>query len=98
MTIHEGAQLLAALIAGAVLGIIFYGGLWLTVRHTLASAGLGAWLILSFVCRTMIVLAGFYSMFTSGWRQMLACLLGFLLARLMIHWLLRAEPRVSHAP
>lgn len=83
--------LIGAFLAGVVLGGIFFGGLWLTVRRSLSSAGLSLWLIGSFTLRMAIALAGFYVVFAGDWQRLIACLLGFVLARLMVTRVLRAR-------
>ncbi len=47
-------------IAGLLIGIIFYGGLWWTVRRLCAKVAC-LWLAGSFLVRTVIALAGFYA-------------------------------------
>jgi F1F0 ATPase subunit 2 len=106
MMVREIVLLMGSWLAGLLLGSIFFGGLWLTIRYTLSSAALGVWLIGSFVLRSTTVLVGFYVVFAGEWQRLLACLLGFVLARIIIHRLLRprhnpqshAAPEVSHAP
>jgi F1F0 ATPase subunit 2 len=80
---------MGAFLAGAVLGGIFFGGLWLTIRLTLSSAALGPWLLGSFVLRTMIVLAGIDVVFAGHWQRLIACLSGFVLARFVVGRMLR---------
>lgn len=72
------------LAAGFVLGMLFFGGLWLTVKKSL-SAKNSAWLIFgSFVVRMAIVLSGFYYVSQFGWQAMLFGMLGFIMARFMV--------------
>ncbi len=69
-----------AVIAGILLGTIFFGGLWWTVQNTVSCQQKAYWLFGSLLLRTSITLAGF--LFVSGdhWQRSLACLLGFALA------------------
>jgi F1F0 ATPase subunit 2 len=78
----ETLVLTAALLAGILLGAIFYGGLWWTVRRGVLSKSLGAWLIGSFVLRAVIAVGGFYAVSHGDWRSLPACLLGFIVARI----------------
>jgi F1F0 ATPase subunit 2 len=78
----EAFLLTVALLAGILLGAIFYGGLWWTVRRGVVSKTLGAWLIGSFVLRTVIAVGGFYVVSHGDLRSLLACLLGFIVARI----------------
>jgi F1F0 ATPase subunit 2 len=87
----EGSILILALLAGLLLGTIFYGGLWWTVRRTVSSKSPGAWLIGSFSLRAMIAVGGFYFVSRGDWRSWLACFLGFLVARIV-------ATRVTRAP
>jgi F1F0 ATPase subunit 2 len=75
-------MLSVALLAGILLGAIFYGGLWWTVRRGVVSKTLGAWLIGSFVLRAVMAVGGFYVVSRGDWRSLLACLLGFIVARI----------------
>jgi len=76
------------LLAGVLLGMIFYGGLWWTVRHSLSSPAASVWLIGSFPLRMIITVGGFYFVSLGDWRRLLACLLGFLIARIGVTRLL----------
>jgi F1F0 ATPase subunit 2 len=84
--------LILAPMAGILLGAMFYGGLWWTVRSTVSSKSSGAWLIGSFLLRAMIALGGFYFVSRGDWRSLLACFLGFLVARIGVTRLTRAPP------
>src|SRR5271156_5411186 len=71
-----------ALLAGVLLGTIFFGGLWWTIRRGLSSKQPAVWFFGSLVLRTTIAVAGFYFVSQSDWRRLLGCLTGFLLARI----------------
>ncbi|MBE7499244.1 MAG: ATP synthase subunit I [Verrucomicrobiales bacterium] len=73
-----------ALAAGAALGAVFFGGLWWTVRRAVASPHPARWFIASLLLRMGVVLAGFYAVGGGQWLRWLACLLGFVLARLLL--------------
>lgn len=70
-----------ACLAGGVLGAIFFGGLWWTVRHGASSARPALWFFGSSLVRTGLVLPGFY--FAAGGQpaRLALCLLGFIVAR-----------------
>jgi len=80
----ELSTLILTLLAGISLGAMFYGGLWWTVRRSVASKALSFWLIGSFVLRAIIAVGGFYLVSRDDWRSLLACLLGFLIARIAV--------------
>lgn len=75
---------LGTISAGAGLGVIFYGGLWLTIRKGVSVTTPGLWFLLSMLLRMGIVLAGFYFVAAGRWQQLLLCLSGFIVARLMV--------------
>ncbi|MCQ9379893.1 ATP synthase subunit I [Methyloversatilis sp. XJ19-49] len=73
-----------AMLAGAVLGAVFFGGLWWTVQRGMVSAAPARWLFASLVVRTAVVLAGFHAVGAGQAGRLGVCLLGFLLARALI--------------
>ncbi len=81
-------------IAGVLIGAIFYGGLWWTVRRICAKAA-GLWLAGSFLVRTAIALAGFYAVARGAWHGTAACLVGFLVARIAVTYSARVRPAAS---
>jgi len=90
----EIATLMMALFAGILLGGVFYGGLWWTVRRSVLFKNQGLWLIGSFVLRAIVAVSGFYFASQSDWRSLPVCLLGFLMARIVVTWLTRI-PRAT---
>jgi F1F0 ATPase subunit 2 len=96
---NELFLLLIIMIAGLVLGIIFFGGLWWTVNIGLKSKNPAAWFILSFFIRISIVLVGFYFIIGGRWERLVACLLGFLIARVSITQFVKIpSEEAGHAP
>jgi F1F0 ATPase subunit 2 len=73
-----------ALLAGAALGAVFFGGLWWTVQRAATSPTPARWFLVSLVARATFVLAGFYAVGAGQPAQMGLSLLGFLLARAVI--------------
>ena len=84
MEMNELVQLTLVLLAGMLLGVIFFGGLWWTVQKGLASTQPALWFGASLLLRTGIALAGFYFVAGADWKRMLLCLLGFIIARFVI--------------
>jgi len=80
----EIAKVLAAVLAGMLLGVFFFGGLWWTVRRTLTSPLAALWFSGSFLARTAVTLIGFYFAAQGDWRRMAGCVAGFLGARLLV--------------
>jgi F1F0 ATPase subunit 2 len=89
MTMNETLTLALAWLAGLLLGAIFFGGLWWTVRKGVLSPHPALWFFGSLLVRMSIALAGFYFVGRGHWERLLACLLGFVLARLAVTWLTR---------
>lgn len=88
--------LIWSLLAGIVLGALFFGGLWWTTKKILSSTQPALWLLASLLARTTLTLAGFYLVAQGVWQRLLICLLGFLLARMIVIRLTRRDsPRFA---
>jgi len=87
-----------ALMAGLLLGAIFFGGLWWTVRKGISSKSPALWFLGSMVLRMGIVLAGFYFVGQGDWRRLVVCLLGFIFARIIVLRLTRTPIAHSNSP
>lgn len=101
----EAGTLLLSLLAGILLGVVFFGGLWWTCKRGLASPRVAYWFIASFLARTAVTLGGFYFIADGRWERLLACLLGFFAVRVAAR--IRAgrqpppvplTPETGHAP
>jgi F1F0 ATPase subunit 2 len=77
---------------GVLLGVMFFGGLWWTVRKGVLSKRPALWFFGSLLLRTGIALTGFYFISGGRWERLLVCLLGFVMARLIVTRLTRAAP------
>jgi F1F0 ATPase subunit 2 len=103
---NEIAAWTLAWAAGGALGAIFFGGLWWTVRKGVSSERPALWFTFSLLLRTSIALSGFYFVSGGHWRRLLACLLGFITARLLVTRLTRtldqslslSKQEARHAP
>ena len=73
-----------AFVAGALLGAFFFGGLWWTVQKAISSEQPAIWFLGSLLLRTCLILTGFYLVAQGHWSRLVACLLGFLVARLLV--------------
>ena len=102
----DALRLVLALVTGLLLGAIFFGGLWWTVRKSVSSQQPAVWFFGSLLLRLSIALAGFYFVGHGHWERLVACLLGFVMARLIVTWLTRPSgtppnrttQEASHAP
>ncbi len=93
---NEYLDLAIAFMEGVLLGVFFFVGLWLTVRK-LESFQPAALLFLgSMLLRIGIVVLGFYFILGDNWQHLVAGLLGFTLARIIIMRLTRrVEPSIQ---
>lgn len=81
-------ELFLALMWGGGLGLMFFGGLWLTLAQ-LPRASQPALLVFgSFIARTAAVLLGLYPVIRMGWQPFAAAMIGFVLMRMLLtRWL-----------
>jgi F1F0 ATPase subunit 2 len=93
---NDLTTLLLAFLFGVLLGMLFFGALWLTIRRGLSSDAPGPWFFASLLLRMLLTLSGFYLVGHGDWRRLLACLLGFVLARIAATRLTRT-PGTLHA-
>ena len=96
----EWTTLVLPCVFGVFLGATFVGGLWWTVRRGLSSKQPALWFVGSLLLRTSVTLAGFYLVSQGGWQSVLACLLGFVIAGLLVTRVTRpaGEKEASDAP
>ena len=87
-----------AWLAGLALGAFFFGGLYWTVRHGLVSTRPARWFVISLAVRLVVTLYGFYLVAGDQWPRLLACLVGFLIARVAVTWLTRGPRSANAAP
>jgi len=95
---NETLILVLAWVAGGMLGAIFFSGLWWTVRKGVSSKQPALWFFGSLLLRMSIALAGFYFVSGGHWDRMLACLLGFVIARLIVTRLTRLPVEHHNSP
>ena len=95
---NEFLILAVALAAGLLLGAFFFGGLWWTVRKGVSSKRPAHWFLGSLLLRMSLVLVGFYFVGRGNWQRLVACLLGFIIARFCVMRLTRTPVEHSHFP
>ncbi len=78
---NETFTTLMALIAGILLGIFFFGGLWWTTKKGLHSKSPALWFMGSLLIRMGITIPAFYFISRNHWESALICLVGFIVAR-----------------
>jgi F1F0 ATPase subunit 2 len=84
MVMNELLSLASALVMGALLGAMFYGGLWWTVRRGVSSKRVALWFLGSLLLRMGLALTGIYFVSGGHWQRLLLCLLGFVMARIAV--------------
>jgi F1F0 ATPase subunit 2 len=82
--VSDSPALAMALLAGALLGVFFFGGLWWSVQKGVSSERPGLWFFGSLLLRNIVTLAGFYVVSRGHWPRLMTCLLGFILARVIV--------------
>lgn len=91
----EFMYLLVAIAEGALLGVFFFAGLYWTVRQLGSSKQVALLFFASMMIRTSVVILGFYFILGDNWQRLLAGLLGFVMARMLITLLTRTAARVQ---
>jgi len=81
---NEILSLALSFVTGISLGVMFFGGLWLTIQNGKGSKRPALWFFGSFLLRTGLVILGFYFIGNGHWERMMVCLLGFIMARIII--------------
>jgi len=94
----ETLGLVQAGMVGALMGAIFFGGLWQTVRRAVSSTQPALWFLGSIVLRTCVTLAGFYFVSRAHWERLPACLLGFILIHVSVTLWTRAQMKTPARP
>ena len=101
----EALNQFLALLLGVSLGALFFGGLWWTVSRMVVSRRPALLMFGSLLLRTGLALAGFYLVARGHWGRLPVCLLGFIIARMIITRLARAPEKpvplrqeAGHAP
>ena len=84
MNVNDLLYLALAFGAGIVLGTFYFYGLWLTVRKLPSARRPVVMSLSSFFGRLAVVLVGFYFVTAGRWERLVACLAGFLAARIVL--------------
>jgi len=78
-------SLVLSLGAGAILGFIYFFGLWLTLKRLPQQKNPGLLMLFSLMGRLVFVLSGFYFIMRfAGWQGLLAALLSLTLVRIIL--------------
>lgn len=106
MEMNDTLSYIVIPIAGGLLGLMFFGGLWWTIRRSVTSRHPASLFLASLFVRMSLTMLGFYGISGGRWDRLLLCLAGFVMARLIVTWIIRASelnpasspPEVRHAP
>lgn len=79
----ETLMILSSGVAGIGLGVLFFGGLWWTVNRCVSAQRPGLLAFVSLILRMSVTLAGFHVVAGAQWQRLLACLVGFVVARFL---------------
>jgi F1F0 ATPase subunit 2 len=73
--------LVLSALAGIILGILYFGGLWLTITKMQTLKNPGIFLTLSFILRTALVIGGFYLIADGKLERLAVAMLAFFVTR-----------------
>ena len=94
MTISDIYFLIIAMLVGIGMGIFYFGGLWLTVKHIANAQGKIFLVMGSFLARNAFCAVILWLLARGGhWQRVLVCLLGFVIARTFLVRRLRISER-----
>jgi len=94
----EPLSLMLAWVTGMLLGAFFFGGLWWTIRKSITSERPALWFVGSLFLRMSIAVTGFYFVSGGHWQRLLVCLLGFVIARVVVTRLTRTSEEHQSRP
>ncbi|MDR0361631.1 MAG: ATP synthase subunit I [Planctomycetota bacterium] len=77
-------NLVAPWLSGVGLGVFFFVGLWWTIHRGVGSRHAALWFAGSTLVRIGVALAGMYWSTGGRWEKLLACVLGFIVARVLV--------------
>jgi F1F0 ATPase subunit 2 len=87
-------HLLLAFLAGSGIGVLFFGGLWWTVRRLATAESPARLTISSFLVRTGLTLVALYFVMGGQWERLVSALLGVMVIRILMVRQLRPQKRV----
>ena len=82
--IEHSLTVIGSLLWGAILGLIYFGGLWLTVRRVTTGKHQAIVMLGSFIIRNALMVIGFYPVIRQGWQYALICLAGIIIIRFIL--------------
>lgn len=104
MLMNDLLRMILVGVAGMMLGLFFYGGLWWTVKKTVSTSQPALWVFTSMLIRMLVSLTGIYFVTGAQMTPLLVCLAGFFIARIVVTKLTRLpqenikKSEAIHAP
>ena len=92
MTNLKAWTLALSLASGGLLGALYFGCLWWSVRRLADRAHPAAWFFSGLIFRLALAMTGFYLALQSGLGAFTACLVGFIAVRMALVRLARQDP------
>ncbi len=71
-------------VGGTATGFLFFGGLWYTILQGMRSPHPELWFLASLVLRMSVASGAFVWLSSGRWDRLVACLIGFLMARAVV--------------
>ena len=75
---------LSMILAGGAIGLLYFGGLWLTLKKLSQKRRWGLWLGASFLARTALAMAFFWLLAAGDWHRLLTLAAGFSMVRFLL--------------
>ncbi|MDY0235547.1 MAG: ATP synthase subunit I [Gudongella sp.] len=79
--------------AGIILGLLFFGGLYITIQKLETAKNPALIMILSFILRMVVLVISFYFISKSGYKEVLFALAGVILTRFVMTFRMRGEKK-----
>ncbi len=95
MEIPELIPILFYFLVGGLLGLLFFGGLWLTITKGMLSKNPAIWFFVSMLFRIGLVVMGFYFVTRGQLARLLPCLAGFIAIRMVMTKRLEAAKKAT---
>ena len=83
---HEVFTTMISTSIGVLFGLLYYASLWWTARAMLKARRFSFWVWGGRILRTLLVLTGFYAVGNGDWKRLFACVLGFIIGRILVTW------------
>jgi F1F0 ATPase subunit 2 len=84
MEMIEWNRLLPGLLGGGLIGLFYFGGLWLTIRYVTEKQGSNWLLLASFGGRAAVAVAAFVWLVNGHLPDLIAALIGFFITRTIL--------------